>query len=366
MVSEKIKASQEEVFAPPEMQEPLAPEPAPIDFDGEGVGISDYGLKPACDSCGTNCSDCGSSMMACFCPRPWVHRSKIFGDFLYLQARGVNVAYAQPRDGLDPATSVPVGPAAVVATDYRPAYRVGGTFAWDDCSSITGSFTSFEGGTSNAVTTDIPFSFHSLVTYPATQSAASNSLEASADYDIRFRFADVGYRALLRGGPRWAVNYEIGARYAHLNQDLFVLQPISPGETWVESQLSFDGGGPRVGLDIERYSQRNGLYAYSKGYANFIAGRFHGEYLQRNTFALTQAQTSWRDDRLISILEYELGLGWTSPHGRLRVSAGYYVAGWFNTLTTPAWLNAVRTNNFDGASDTLAFDGLVTRAEWRW
>jgi hypothetical protein len=290
----------------------------------------------------------------------------IYADFLFLQARGVNVAYAQPRDGLDPATSVPVGTTGVVSPDYRPAYRVGGAIALDDCSSIVGGFTSFESRTSNQVATNAPFSLHSLVTHPATQSAASNSLEASADYDIRFRFGDFGYRALLRGGPRWAINYEIGARYAHLDQQLLAEQPISQGNTSVQTQISFDGGGPRLGLDIERYSQRTGLFAYSKGYANFIAGRFHANYLQQNTFALTQAQTDWKDDRLLSILEYELGIGWTSPHGRLRLTGGYYVAGWFNTLTTPSWISAVQQTNFNGVSDTLSFDGLVTRAEWRW
>ncbi len=375
------KKAQEEILAPPVMPDasdaaPMAPDPEPFE-PTESVDISDMGsagpmlaTNGCCPSsggdCGEMCRDCGKSMFLCFCPRPWIHRTSIFGDFLYLQARGANVAYAQPRDGLDPTIAVPVGPTAVVAPDYRAAYRVGGTIAIDECSSVIGSFTSFESRAGNAIGTDVPFSLNSLVTHPNTASAASNSLQAQARYDIDFRLADASFRALLRGGPRWALNYQIGARYAHLNQQLFTQQPISPGITSVNTNINFEGGGPRVGIDFERYAKRCGLYAYSKAFANFVAGQFRADYLQQNTFALTQAQTSWKDDRIVSILEFEAGLGWTSPRGRLRLTGGYYVAGWFNTVTTPGWIAATQGANFTQASDTLTFDGLVTRAEWRW
>ncbi len=357
----------------PESVEEGIPTSAPMYEEGpDNSSYSPYLGEPepdfSLDDSGPPMSDgCGQCQQCCGCASPpWAHRSGLFGEFLYLQPRGANVAYAQPRDGLDPSVAVPVGPTAVVSPGYHAGYRVGGALAIDECTSIVAAFTSYNNSANDQVGADLPFSLHSLTTYPTTLSAASNSLQAAAQYSTNFRFADVDYRALLRGGPRWAINYRVGARYAHLEQDFFANQPISPGTTSVATNINFDGAGPRVGLDLERYGRCRNLFVYTKGFANFLVGSASASYLQTNTFALTQANTTWKDDRIVSILEYEAGLGWTSPRGHLRLSAGYYVAAWFNTVTTPDWIAGVQSTNFQAVSDTLTFDGLVTRAELRW
>ena len=56
-------------------------------------------------------------------------------------------------------------------------------------------------------------------------------------------------------------------------------------------------------------------------------------------------------------------LGWQDPGGFFRLTAGYYIGAWFNTLTTPTFVNAVENNNFADADDTLTFDGLTVRAQ---
>ena len=61
--------------------------------------------------------------------------------------------------------------------------------------------------------------------------------------------------------------------------------------------------------------------------------------------------------------DLEFGLGWQSLCGRFRVKAGYYIGAWFNTVTTPAFLDAVQSNDFVDQSDTLTFDGLALRLE---
>lgn len=332
--------------------------PEPVDFGPyENAPYPQAGPAPGCSGCG-HCCSCP--------PPPWVHRTGIFGEFLYLKPRGANVAYAQPRDGLDPQLSTPMGATAVVAPSYRAGYRVGGAWALDDCTSLVATFTSFSSSADNQASSDIPITLHSLVTHPATVSAASNSLVAQAQYGTEFRLADLDYRALLKGGPRWAFNYRVGARYAHLEQTFFAQQPISPGTTNVNTNVNFDGGGPRVGFDVERFGRANAFFVYSKGFANFLAGTVTADYTQTNTFALTQAQTSWKDNRIVSILEFEAGLGWMSPAERVRLSAGYYVAAWYNAMTTPNWIAAVQSTNFGNASDTITFDGLVVRGEFRW
>ncbi|MBX7073982.1 MAG: hypothetical protein K1X71_12615 [Pirellulales bacterium] len=364
------RAAQEPISAGDVIDE--SPVEAPLEEPASIVHI-ESGPSAGCatgncstDSCGSTCDDCGACQTACSCPKRWMHRSGVFGDFMYLRAGGANVAYAQPRDGLAQLTSVPVGPTAVVSPGYRGAYRVGGGVAIDPCSSIAGTFTSFESRAGNDTAISVPNSLHSLLTHPATLSAAADSLTATARNDVEFRLADIDYRSILRSGPRWALNYVVGARYAHLGQELVAEQPISPGNTTVNTGINFDGGGPRIGLDAMRFARCTGLYVYSRGNANFMAGRFHANYNQFNTFALDQANTSWRDDRIVSILDCEAGVGWQSKGGRLKLSGGYYIAGWFNTVTTPSWVAAVQSSSFADVSDTLTFDGLVARAELCW
>lgn len=333
----------------------------------EAIGDGELIEEAPCDDNGCLADSCTVPCPPCH-DRYYVarHRSGIFGEYLYLDAKGTDVSYAQPRDGLDPATSVPVGATGVVLPSYHSGYRVGFSAALGACSSVVGTFTSYASRASNDISTDVPNSLFSLVAHPSTNTAASNSLVANAKYDIDFRLADVDYRAVIAGGPRWVLNYNVGARYGHLDQDLLAQQPIAPGITSVNTNIDFDGGGPRIGLDGERHALRRGVFVYGRAFASFLAGRFTADYTQFNTFALTQAATSWRNDRIVPVLEYEAGIGWASRRGGLRLSAGYYVAAWYNTVTTPEWIQAVQNSNFTNVGNNITFDGLVTKAELRW
>jgi len=76
--------------------------------------------------------------------------------------------------------------------------------------------------------------------------------------------------------------------------------------------------------------------------------------------------TGWTEDRVVTILDAELGLGWQSVGGGLRLTAGYTFSGWFNVINTDDFIRAVRRNDSVSVSDTLTFDGLVFRAELRF
>ena len=75
---------------------------------------------------------------------------------------------------------------------------------------------------------------------------------------------------------------------------------------------------------------------------------------------------TYNDDRIVSILELELGMGWQNCCGNFRVTAGYYIGSWFNTLTTAGFIEGVQNNNFVDVDETLSFDGLALRAEYRY
>ena len=134
----------------------------------------------------------------------------------------------------------------------------------------------------------------------------------------------------------------------------------------VTTDLGFDGGGIRVGLEAEWYSPKRAWMAYGRGVASFVAGEFRGVYTQDHMFGQRVVYTDWRAGRIVTMLDLELGVGWTSPKGCLHLAGGYMVSGWFNAVTTDDFINAVQTNEFAGLGDSLTFDGFVARAEIRF
>jgi len=335
--------------------------------------ISSGGLSDDCgcdshsgSSCGSSGgSDCGSSCgSGCCALRCRRGGTMSFGEYLFLQPGGVDVPFSQPVDGLG-GTAVPVGAVGVANPGYSSGMRVGiGWSPWGE-GSVVGSFTWFSSNSVDSVQVNSPNVLRSLITHPNTQNSASDSLLARSQYDIDFQFADVDWRAVWHRDRNYVVHYRVGARYGRLEQEFRAEQAISPGTTSVATDINFDGGGIRFGLDGESKSTDGGFFLYGNAMANFLVGRYRSSYRQFNTFAQTQAYSRFEDDRIVPILESELGCGWTNRRGTIRLSAGYRVAAWFNTVSTSELISAVQSNRFADASDTITFDGLVARIEFR-
>ena len=66
------------------------------------------------------------------------------------------------------------------------------------------------------------------------------------------------------------------------------------------------------------------------------------------------------------ILDFELGLAWVSPREHVRISAGYLVQAWFNSITSESWINSVQNGSYNPGSNTVTFDGLTARGEIRF
>jgi hypothetical protein len=66
---------------------------------------------------------------------------------------------------------------------------------------------------------------------------------------------------------------------------------------------------------------------------------------------------------VVPILDLELGVGWTSKSGRLKLNVGYMISSWFNMVKTEEFIHAVHLNDFNDLDDVLSFDGLVGQAE---
>jgi hypothetical protein len=326
--------------------------------EGEDNGFEN-GTEKSCDEC---------------CPPFWTHRTGAFAEYLLLRPRSAEVAYAVPINGAivpPPANPVQVGPVALVDPDYTSGFRAGASWALDSCTSIVGTYTWFENHTTHAVSVDAPLVLRSLVTHPGTANAAADYLAASADQSVDFEFADLDYRSVWWLGECSVVNWSVGARYAQLTQD-FASQFTDAGTVdSVATAVDFDGGGIRLGLDGERHHGSRGFLLYGKGALNLIAGEFRASYFQGSDQYPEIVNTAWKAGRIVPILDLELGAGWQSPCGRFRVTTGYVVNMWFNTLTTDSWIRSVGQNNFVGQADaisydTLTFDGFTARAEYRF
>jgi len=315
---------------------------------------------------GDSCSTCVAG--ACVCKPCYTHRHMVYGEHLYLSPRNFDVAYAEEVNGpiAPPANQgIQVGPVASPDLDYDSGFRTGVAFALSDCASIGAAYTFFETDESDAISRTGTNDIRALVVHPLTTNAGSDWLDAAANHYVKFQFADVEYRWLYHAGQHHAVNFTVGARYANLDQR-FDSVFLANDFRFVSTDVEFNGGGIRLGLDFERHTSQRGFFLYGKGHANFIAGTFHSDYLQGSLVDPVEVDTNWKDERIVTILEMELGIGWQSKNGRWRASGGYLVNAWFNTITTETFIDAVQASHFTNVEDTVAFDGFTSRIEYRF
>jgi hypothetical protein len=237
--------------------------------------------------------------------------------------------------------------------------------------SLAASYTWFE---SNAMSTAVPPAgatlpaVGSLVHVPgAGVLAAQSPVESRSVLD--FQLANAEYRARLHNGPRHWINGGLGLQWGHLEQEFGQtgMFTFPSGQLVTQSNVEFDGGGPRLSLDGGRTIGNRGFSIYARSSLAPMAGQFHSDYSLRNeTTDIQLALARWKDDRIMTQFEYEAGLAWTGPRKRWRFSAGYLQSFWFNAVTPNEFIPAVQSNDYTDVSDTIMFDGLTARVEHLW
>jgi hypothetical protein len=333
--------------------------------------VSHFNKEAACDApaaapaacgpaCGHPCDDCFVG---------WSHRYYAYAGMMYLRSRDSEVAYAV---GSNSAVGVPVQvtPVSVADFDYQPGFFVGFGMTLDECSSIGVQYMQFEASTTDAVTLNprpgAPFVLNSLVVHPNTLNVGETGLDADAHYDIRFNIADIEYRGLIDGDCNFKFNYLVGLRIAQSEQQFIsTFSTNAQNNHRVQTDLDFYGAGIKLGLEYERVSQR-GLLVYGRANASFVPGEFRADYDQTSVIGGTLVDTAWKAGRLVTMTDIEIGTGWESACGTWRLTAGYNIQAWFNTVQTDEWIHGVRTNNFIDMSSMQTFDGLMARVEARY
>jgi hypothetical protein len=322
---------------------------------------------------GSVCVDGQSDKCQASCPQPCccLPCFQFYGEYLLLRPGDERISYAVPANGLvvPPAGSsvVAIGNEASLDHGFGSGFRIGGTHALDCDSSIGVEYTYYDNGVSGSTSFNQPV-LASLVQHPATVAATGFYLNAAAAEDLRFQLADVDYRHVFASNECSTLNYLVGLRYGNLHQAFRSTFTNTTTVEQVNSNGDFDGLGLRAGLEGERRSA-SGWLVYGKTSASFVGGVFRESYFQGDNFRGTVVQTGWDQDRVITILEGEVGVGWTNANGNLRLTIGYSIEGWLNTILTRDFISTVQngtSNQSTYLSDTLTFDGMVARAELRF
>ncbi|MEQ8208311.1 MAG: Lpg1974 family pore-forming outer membrane protein [Lacipirellulaceae bacterium] len=331
--------------------------------------------EPCCDDacCDTGC--CDSACCGCIpecCPpgaKAWKHRTRVWGEFLYLQPGDADVSHAQQQNGLGGAGTVPFGTIGRVDPDFEPGFRVGADFKYSDRSSVFVSYTQYESAALGSLSPVPGNGTLSLIHHPGALTTASAG-PLVATYDIDFQLADFGVRRLWKCGCDFAINWSLGGRYGHLEQGFYQSGIYAAGVTGqvdTISNVDFDGGGVRAGLDGEYRFGCHGFSLYGNVNVSPMIGTVQADYTMRNvTTDQLLALAVWKDDRFITTLDYEAGIAWTSAKEHFRVSAGWNSAHWFNAVTTDSFINGVQGNNYVDIDGPLSFSGLSTRVEYRF
>jgi hypothetical protein len=322
---------------------------------------------PGC--CGDPCSRATSA-----CCDPW----QVSVGSLYLRPRNAEVTFGVPTEA-DTLVGVTVplqlGPMGVVDGRYDPGFTVGFGRALTECSSVGLTYSHFNGSSSAEMHVTDPQQIFPMVLHPSVLDTDPFYQDAVGQQNINFRILDAEFRSVFAAGCYYDLAFVGGARYVNLRQSasfgFFTTDGTGVGDETLFTHINFDGGGVRLGLEGERRAANSGLLLYGKTAASFVAGEFRADFLEARgngvaAPATAIVDTSWRAGRVVSILDLELGAGWASPGGRLRLTGGYMVSGWFNVVKTADWIRAVQTNNLVGLSDTISFDGLVGRVELRF
>ena len=289
----------------------------------------------------------------------------LFGEFLYLRPHE-DFVHAQQVGG--PAEFR--GALGVNQFDYEPGVRVGGDIAVSPTNSLAASGSWFESDASSSLTAPVGGLIFSSVAIPEAEPFLTG---ATATSEITFYTAEAEYRSRLLSGPRHWVNGGLGLRYAHLEQDFSQRGPLEVAPellSVVNSNIDFDGGGPRLTLDGGRLLGNRGFSIYARSSVSPLTGKFHAHYSNRFEDAgetiLTPASVNFEDNRIMTLFDYELGLAWSGPRKRWRFAAGYTQSYWFNAVTTAEFISAVQSSNYSDISDTIMFDGLTARVEHLW
>jgi hypothetical protein len=341
-----------------------------------GCNDCDYGC---CDDCADVCEPGGSSWLRC-CGLGGGQGGRVFffADYLYVRASfSEAIAYLEQDDNLPN----PSDTFHELNFQHESSYRFGGGYKLGCCDEeLRFTFTRLNSYA------DAVAPIGSFVAYETSSPDGPTFITA----DVDAKSFDLDYRKTIPLGgpdcsdccdpcgdpcgcgdaccgpvcPAWDITWSGGLRFADVNWHRGYLAPgltIEPFRQ-TSSSLSFDGGGPRVGLEGRRYfGQQRWCSAYLRGDISVLLGQMSQQVQRTDEQDIVTTQTA-RGRRVIPVTEIEAGLS-AQLTSSSRFSAGYLFSAWHD-LGFRDQFNYVTQleSNYDDAN-ILGFDGLFVRLE---
>ena len=166
--------------------------------------------------------------------------------------------------------------------------------------------------------------------------------------------------------PAWDITWSGGLRFADVNWNRNYLAVDDSDERFREtrSTLSFDGGGPRVGLEGRRYfGMKQWCSVFLKGDISVLLGQMSQQVQRIDESDLLTTQTA-RGRRIIPVTDIEAGASAQLTQYSM-LSAGYLFSAWHDlgfrdqfNFVTPA-RNRTTTMRTSWAS-------MASSCGWKW
>ena len=164
--------------------------------------------------------------------------------------------------------------------------------------------------------------------------------------------------------PAWDITWSGGVRFADVNWNRHAFALNDESDTFRESssELNFEGGGPRVGLEGRRYfGQKNWCSMYLKGDISLLLGQMQHQATRLEEDDILTTQTA-RGRRIIPVTEIEAGL---TAHltSKSLFSAGYLFSAWHDLGMRDQFNFATQLEDLYDDANILGFDGFFARLE---
>jgi hypothetical protein len=355
------------------------------DFGGFSGG-GDYGSGYCsdceygnCDDCEYGCEPAGGSWLGC-CGLGAGQGSRWFftADYLYVRASfSEAIAYVEQNTD-DPANSFDTF--HELNFQHESSYRVGGGYKLGCCDEEVRFMFTRLNSYANA---EAPVG--SFVAYETTSPDGPTFIDA----DVDAKSFDLDYRKTIPLGgaqccecgdscdpcgcgdtccpppcPAWDITWSGGLRFADVNWNRHYLAVDDDVEPFREtrSTLSFDGGGPRFGLQGRRYfGTKQWCSVFLKGDISLLLGQMHQQVQRVDEADLVTTQTA-QGRRIIPVTEIEAGLS-AQLTNRSMLSAGYLFSAWHDLGFRDEFNFATQLESSYDDANILGFDGLFVRVE---
>jgi hypothetical protein len=346
-------------------------------YCGEGCCEGECGCG---DGCCNSCDSCGWPGWCNLCagpgqPAPWY----VTAEYLYVRA---NVSSAPAF--LDQDSDNAIDTFHELDFQYQSSYRFGAGYKLPCCGEeVRFLFTRMTSSADDSATGANIHGPFETSPGPDGTFTAHGQIDAKS-YDVEFAKTiplggccqsgcGDGCNSCCRPScPAWDITWEGGFRFAQVDLDRTYASdnPEIALTRTANSNISFDGGGPRFGVEGRRYfGQRQWCSAYLKGDISLLLGHVNVRDRRVSTTddnpTTTELQTA--DFRnIIPVTEIETGLT-TQLTSRVTFTTGYLFSAWhdlgfrdeFDFSTTPTFLETT----FDTAN-VLGFDGFFAKFEF--